>query len=190
MAGRPRNLPLRLAGLVPHYARTAWQGLVAPRLPGPPHEVAQGAVFAEGRVLLTVRADLRGWELPGGRIDPGETPEQAVVRELREETGLDVEIERRVGRYRREGFLPHTAHVFRCRPRAGQMTTSHETARVEWWPLDGLPTTLFPWYRQPLEDALPAEAPPAERTERLGLAEIAAGMRIDLRMRLSADRAV
>lgn len=54
-----------------------------------------GAVIRDdaGRLLLIVRGHDPGkglWSIPGGRIEPGETPEQAVVREVREETGLDV----------------------------------------------------------------------------------------------------
>ena len=55
---------------------------------------------AAGRLLLVRRGHdpHRGsWSLPGGRIETGESPEQAVVREVREETGLDVLPERAVG---------------------------------------------------------------------------------------------
>src|SRR5437763_11981549 len=64
----------------------------------PPERVAcAGAVIRDrpGRILLVLRANDPGrglWSLPGGRVEPGETPEQAVVREVREETGLEVSV--------------------------------------------------------------------------------------------------
>jgi 8-oxo-dGTP diphosphatase len=57
-------------------------------------------VDAAGRVLLVRRANppAQGtWSIPGGRVEPGERAEDAVVRELAEETGLRGEIEREVG---------------------------------------------------------------------------------------------
>ncbi len=45
---------------------------------------------ADGRVLLGLRSDTRDWALPSGIVEPGEEPAEAVVREVREETGLDV----------------------------------------------------------------------------------------------------
>ena len=54
----------------------------------------------QGRLLLVQRANppAQGlWSLPGGRQEPGETAEQGVVREVREETGLTVRVEREVG---------------------------------------------------------------------------------------------
>ena len=52
-----------------------------------------------GRVLLQRRADSGNWSLPGGVMEVGETIEQCVIREVREETGLDVEITGLLGIY-------------------------------------------------------------------------------------------
>lgn len=54
---------------------------------------------AEGRVLLTRRADNGRWCLPGGHVDSGESVAEACVREVLEETGLHVEIQRLIGVY-------------------------------------------------------------------------------------------
>ncbi len=58
------------------------------------HVAAAALVDGQGRVLLAERPagkPLAGlWEFPGGKIDPGETPEAALVRELHEELGMDV----------------------------------------------------------------------------------------------------
>ena len=60
------------------------------------HVVAGVITDARGRILLARRTegrDLAGlWEFPGGKVDPGETPEQALVRELREELGIDARV--------------------------------------------------------------------------------------------------
>ena len=60
--------------------------------------VAAAVVVRDGRVLLTRRCDdqhLAGlWEFPGGKLEGGEAPEATVVRECREEMGIDVEVGR------------------------------------------------------------------------------------------------
>ncbi len=57
--------------------------------------VAVALVDPDGRVLLAQRPEgkaLAGlWEFPGGKVDPGERPEQALIRELKEELGIDTE---------------------------------------------------------------------------------------------------
>ena len=59
-----------------------------------------GCVFDErGRVLLQKRGDSENWGFPGGSIELGETPENAAIRELKEETGLDVVVNSLIGIY-------------------------------------------------------------------------------------------
>ena len=62
--------------------------------------------FPNDKILLIKRGTrvFRGhWALPGGRAEPGETVEETVVREVKEETGLDVEILKKIGEYHEKG---------------------------------------------------------------------------------------
>lgn len=173
----------RLAQGLASYARIAWWGLVRPRLTErTPLELAQAVVRDDGRVLYSLRDDLWGWELPGGTVEAGESADEALVRELREETGVDVEVVRRVGDYVRTGFRPHRARIFECRVCQGEARPGPETLAVGWFPEGAPPEGLFPWYHEPLRDCARG-GPPVERRERLGIAAIAGAMRIDLRQR-------
>lgn len=61
---------------------------------------AGGCIFNEyGEVLLQKRADCNKWGFPGGAIELGETPEMAAIREVKEETGLDVDVNKLIGIY-------------------------------------------------------------------------------------------
>jgi len=179
----------------PYHARNAWWGLVKSRV-GPPLGVVHGVVVRDGptgdcELLLAVRVDLRGWELPGGHLEPGETSDAGLAREVLEETGLVVEVGERTGIYHRTGFLPHTAFVYLCRVRGGTLRPSAETPRVRWWAADRAPTTLFPWLCLPVADALAHEpgATPVERTDHQGVARVLHAAWIDLSMRLTDDDA-
>jgi 8-oxo-dGTP diphosphatase len=185
------SLPRRFAELVPSYAKLAWWGLAAPRLQeGEPLIVHQAAVLGPEGLLLAVRSELRGWELPGGSARRGEDGEQAVSREVMEETGIAMRVERCVAEYVRTGFRPHTARIYRCVAVGGRLRTSAETPRVAWFEPAALPDTLFPWFRGPIEDALDPAPDLAVRREHQGPRTVLAGMAIDLRMRLTDDAAV
>jgi 8-oxo-dGTP diphosphatase len=56
----------------------------------------------DGKVLL-LYSKRRGWEMPGGQVENGENLIEAVTREVKEETGIDVEIDRLVGLYSNTG---------------------------------------------------------------------------------------
>ena len=60
------------------------------------------------QMILLIKRDtvpFKGyWALPGGRAEPGETVEQAIVREVKEETGLEVEVVRKIGEYHEQGI--------------------------------------------------------------------------------------
>jgi 8-oxo-dGTP diphosphatase len=181
----------RLGNLLWNYSCIALQGSAGSKIQHEPLVLAQGVIQSEQGVLLSVRSDLWGWELPGGTAERGESPEQTLLREVREETGLEVAVDSKVGRYLRSGFHAHTAHVYRCRVVGGSLRKSRESLCLRWFPRDALPDTIFPWYRGPLEDALDAglmaSGDEVERSEHQGKEQIMAGMRIDLKMRFGAD---
>jgi 8-oxo-dGTP diphosphatase len=65
--------------------------------------VVAGVLCRDGKLLIGQRlsGDRHGlkWEFPGGKVEPGETPKEALVRELREELGVECEIGRELARY-------------------------------------------------------------------------------------------
>jgi ADP-ribose pyrophosphatase YjhB (NUDIX family) len=96
-----------------------------------------------------------------------------VTRETREETGLEIEVERLTGYYRFTGLRRSTDAVFRAHPVGGRLRPSREAWRLEWVAPDQLPGSLFPWYRQRIADALlAAGATPPERVQHVGLAAV------------------
>ena len=61
---------------------------------------AGGCIFNDkGEVLLQKRTDSNKWGFPGGAVELGETPQMAAIREVKEETGLDVEVGELIGIY-------------------------------------------------------------------------------------------
>jgi len=180
----------RFWGGLEDYLRTAWWGLFAPRVSERETlEIVQAIILRPGaereraEVLLSIRSDLFGWELPGGTPESGESHEESLLREVREETGLEIEIEAHIGDWVRRGFRPHRARVYRCRVVSGIETPSHETPRLGWFPIAAPPDALFPWYREPLRCVREERSSPVAREEWQGVGAIWKAMKIDLRMR-------
>jgi len=107
-----------------------------------------GLVFdVAGRVLLQRRSDTRTWSVIGGMIDPGEEPADAVVREVFEETGIQVEPERISGvyltpviTYPNGDRTQYVITAFRCRHVAGvPHVHDDESLEVAYFDLDALP---------------------------------------------------
>lgn len=104
--------------------------------------VCSAAVLdSEGRVLLTRRTDNGKWCLPGGHLESGESVTEGIAREVKEETGLDVEVIRLVGVYSNphrvlqydDGARFHVVALhFEARIVSGQLTTSDETSEFMW----------------------------------------------------------
>ena len=68
------------------------------------------AIIEEDKVLLTKRRDVGFWCLPGGAVDAGETIAQAGLREVKEETGVEVQLNRLIGIYSRPDWWDGGAH--------------------------------------------------------------------------------
>jgi ADP-ribose pyrophosphatase YjhB (NUDIX family) len=91
----------------------------------------------EGRILLDHRADDGCWGLPGGWLGSNESPQECVVREVREETGLEVSVVRLATVEWRPASLPAAPHgqvglVYLCRALGGELRPSHESLEVAW----------------------------------------------------------
>jgi 8-oxo-dGTP pyrophosphatase MutT (NUDIX family) len=185
-AARHRGRRGPLAALA--AARRRLVRLVFPELPG--YETGGGPVIPQAvilrrepegpEVLLVKRTSPRAWELPGGYVEPRETTEQTVVREVREETGLEVQIERLLGWYDRTGFRPHQSPVYVCHPVGGGVQRSTEAVDIGFFPVGRLPAGLFPWYREVVRDAVRGVVHRERRAQRLGVGAVLAGLAIHL----------
>lgn len=121
-----------------------------------------GIVFDENkdRVLILKRRDVAIWVFPGGGIDPGETPENAVKREILEETGFSVSVTRKVAEYSPLNRLARLTYVFECHLISGQATIGAETREICFCPINALPKSFFFIHRDWLEDTLQNQLEP------------------------------
>jgi len=105
---------------------------------------ANAAIFNQrGEILLLERSDGSGWCLPCGWVEPNERPIETVVREVREETGLQIVAKQLVGVFTRMPSAtngPHTmiAIVHLCEIVAGELALSYEAKAVRYWAIDEL----------------------------------------------------
>ena len=123
----------------------------------------------EGLILLQRRSDSGNWALPGGAMDIGETLAQSAVREVKEETGFDVRIDRIIGIY------SDPAHVFAyadgevrqefsiclaCTIVGGSLAVSHESTDVRFFTFNEVPSlTMHPSIRKRVDDYLAGGEP-------------------------------
>jgi len=109
-----------------------------------------GYIFdQDGRLLLSERIDGRGWNPPCGYVDPLETPDEGFLREIREETGLEAEIEQFIGVYSgprlsrgalADPFLVLQAYTARIV--GGTLTLTNEALQHGWFYPDNLPSPM------------------------------------------------
>lgn len=107
-------------------------------------------MVVKGReILLVERANppFQGsWALPGGFVEIGERTEEAVIREVKEETGLRTSVRNLVGVYSDPG-RDERGHVvsvvYRLRLEGGFLSGGSDARRAAWWPLQDLPPLAF-----------------------------------------------
>jgi ADP-ribose pyrophosphatase YjhB (NUDIX family) len=124
---------------------------------------------SENRILLQRRSDSGNWALPGGTMDIGETFAQSAIREVKEETGFDVRIERIVGIYSDPGhvFAYEDGEVrqefsicLACTIISGELKVSSESTDVRFFSFDELPSqAMHESIRKRIEDYLSRERP-------------------------------
>ncbi|MGA5577233.1 NUDIX hydrolase [Streptomyces koyangensis] len=126
----------------------------------PLHSVSVAGVVVrdDGRVLAIRRADNGTWEPPGGVLELDERPEDGTVREVLEETGIRVSVDRLTGVYKNmsRGVV---ALVFLCRPVGGAERTSTESTAVEWLTPQEAEDLMAEVYAVRVLDALDSSAP-------------------------------
>ncbi len=123
--------------------------------------VAVALIDADGRVLIAQRPkgkQMAGlWEFPGGKVEPGERPEAALIRELKEELGIDV-TEACLAPFVFASHAYESFHLlmplYLCRRWSGTVT-AHEHAALKWvrpnaladWPMPPADAPLVAWLR-------------------------------------------
>jgi ADP-ribose pyrophosphatase YjhB (NUDIX family) len=121
----------------------------------PRHSVSVAGIVVreDGRILAIQRRDTARWEPPGGILELDETFEHGVRREVAEETGVTVEVERLTGAYKNlsRGVV---ALVFRCHPVTGEPTPTDESQRVAWLTADDVTARMVPAFAVRVLDAL------------------------------------
>lgn len=118
---------------------------------GNPAPTVQAWVEDDGRYLALRRNQepLHGaWNMPGGFVEAGESGEEAIRREVREETGLSIEVIGVIGVFSStygsgEGALPLFDVAYHCRRRGGELDISPESSEAAWFALADFPQPAF-----------------------------------------------
>ena len=105
----------------------------------------RGVAFCKNKILLVKEIVDGKWSLPGGWADVGETPAEAVKREVHEESGFETKVKKLLAVFdnRRHGHPVHATHIykllFQCELTGGEASSSVETEGASFFALDNLP---------------------------------------------------
>jgi len=124
---------------------------------------AGGCIFNKnGEVLLQKRADCNKWGFPGGAVELGETPEMAAKREVKEETGLEIEVQKLIGIYTDSdvvypnGDKAHSICIcYEMSVVDGELSCDeNETLELKYFSLDDMPELFCKQHEELLRDVI------------------------------------
>ncbi|WP_414635244.1 NUDIX hydrolase [Bacillus sp. NTK074B] len=122
----------------------------------PPKHIVSAAtiVINDQQEILLIKGPRRGWEMPGGQVEEGESLKDAAIRETKEESGIDVEIVSFCGVFQNvKRSICNT--LFLAKPVGGEPTTSPESLEVAFFPIEeGLKLVTHQNFRERIEHCL------------------------------------
>lgn len=130
-------------------------------MPVPKHIVSAATiVLNEKNEILLIKGPRRGWEMPGGQVEEGESLQDAAIRETKEESGIDIEVTKFCGVFQNvSGSICNT--LFLARPIGGELTTSAESLEVGFFPINqALEMVTWKNFRQRIEYCINDELQP------------------------------
>ncbi|MGU3470749.1 NUDIX hydrolase [Paenibacillus sp. D51F] len=127
----------------------------------PKHIISAAAiVINDQNELLLIKGPRRGWEMPGGQVEVGESLSQAAIRETKEESGIDIEIIRFCGIFQNVGnSICNT--LFLARPIGGELIQTAESLESGFFPIEeALDKVKWKNFRERIEYCLKPEVQP------------------------------
>lgn len=127
----------------------------------PKHIVSAAAIVLNDKgELLLIKGPRRGWEMPGGQVEEGESLTDATIRETKEESGIDIEVVKFCGVYQNVSrSICNT--LFLGKPVGGELTTSNESLAVGYFPLEeALEMVTWKNFQERIENCLDATKHP------------------------------
>jgi 8-oxo-dGTP diphosphatase len=127
----------------------------------PKHIVSAAAiVINDDNKILLIKGPRRGWEMPGGIVEEGESLKDAAIRETNEESGIDIEVIKFCGIFQNvSDSICNT--LFLAKPIGGQLATSSESLETGFYPVnEALEMVTFLNFRQRIEYCLNTDLQP------------------------------
>lgn len=128
----------------------------------PPKHIVSAAtiVINKQKEILLIKGPRRGWEMPGGQVEEGESLKDAAIRETKEETGIDIEVLKFCGVFQNvNDSICNT--LFLGKPIGGKLTTTPESLEVGFYPIEqALEMVTFMNFRQRIECSLDENTQP------------------------------